>query len=426
MKPPRSVLPLPRYVLRKPIRGAWAYFFNPPMWARKAGCPLKSEPLGRDYDKAVERAECILLPAFDSWLRGDGQQPASVGAEFGTLDWIFAEYRADRRYTTLDARTRRNHESGFKLVGSHILKNGIRLGSVRLTAINTALIDALYEKLLVLRVKDADGNEVERERRTTVNHAMKSCRRAWNVAARRNPGKLPSVNPFSAMGLVASNRETPTANFAELQAFRVKAIDMGFPSLATPALIGWEWLQRETDIFATFEVGHYRPKERPNSVRVLHEKTQEENWIPLLNERTGAPAYPELMAELDAIKKTRIAGLMLRRDWGKQDPWPTWPREDIVELSLMRHRVKEIIGAAGLRDELTFTSFGHGGFTEAADSDLTDAEMRAQGRHKSAKVLPRYAKRTMRQVEEGCPQAQGEERTIGGHLSEWSSSRLSE
>jgi hypothetical protein len=54
------------------------------------------------------------------------------------------------------------------------------------------------------------------------------------------------------------------------------------------------------------------------------------------------------------------------------------------------------------RVEPLFTSFRHGGFTEAADSDLTDAEMRAQGRHKSAKVLPRYAKRTMKQVAEGA------------------------
>ena len=61
-----------------------------------------------------------------------------------------------------------------------------------------------------------------------------------------------------------------------------------------------------------------------------------------------------------------------------------------------------IIRAAGLRDELTFTSFRHGGFTEAADADLSDAEIRAQGRHKSAKVLPRYAKRTMKQVAEGA------------------------
>src|SRR5882724_3666980 len=37
MKPGRSALPLPRYVLRKPLRGgAHGYFFNVPVWARKA------------------------------------------------------------------------------------------------------------------------------------------------------------------------------------------------------------------------------------------------------------------------------------------------------------------------------------------------------------------------------------------------------
>jgi hypothetical protein len=70
-----------------------------------------------------------------------------------------------------------------------------------------------------------------------------------------------------------------------------------------------------------------------------------------------------------------------------------------------------------LRDELTFTSFRHGGFTEAADSDLSDAQMRAQGRHKSAKVLPTYAKRTMRQVADGAKKRRST-RTEGGHLSE--------
>jgi hypothetical protein len=219
------------------------------------------------------------------------------------------------------------------------------------------------------------------------------------------------------MGLESSDRETPTAGFDELQAFRAKAVELGLSSLATAALIGWEWLQREIDIFATFEVTQYRPKERPHAVRVIHEKTNEENWIPLLDDKTGAPLYSELMAELDTIKRTRIAGLMLRRDWGKHSPWPTWPKEDEIDLTHMSRKVKEVIRAAGLRDELTFTSFRHGGFTEAADSDLTDAEMRAQGRHKSAKVLPRYAKRTMKQVAEGARKRRAA-RTDGGHLSE--------
>jgi hypothetical protein len=392
----RSALPLPRYVLRKPTKAGWAHFFNVPTWARTAGCPMRNEPLGTNYAAAVERAETVLLPAFDAWRTGDAEGKA-IGAATGTLDWVFAEYRADRRFTKLDPKTRRNHEVGFVLVGGHVLKDGRRLGEVRLTVINTAVANAVYEKLLFVSETDTDGNTVTRERRTTINHAMKTCRRAWNVAARRNPSKLPTTNPFARMGLKSSDRETPTATFADLQAFRAKAVELGHPSLATAALMGWEWLQREEDIFASFDVRHYRPKERPNTVRVVHEKTREENWVPLFDD-AGVPLYPELMGELDALKRDRIGGLMLCRDWGERLPWPT----ERGDLDLMRHKVKRIIRAAGLRDELSFTSFRHGGFTEAADADLTDAEIRAQGRHRSAKVLPRYAKRTMRQVAEGA------------------------
>jgi hypothetical protein len=369
MKPRRTTLPLPRYVLRKPVRGGWAYFFNPPTWARIAKCPLRNEPLGTDYEAAVARAETVLLPAFDAWRAGGLSNAKPIApVQHGTLDWVFAEYRADRRFTKLDPRTRRNHEVGFGLVGGYLLKDGRRLGQSRLASITTAVTDAVYEKLLFVTEVDANGNTVRRERRTTVNHAMKTCRRAWNVAARRNPGKMPVVNPFAKMGLKSSDRDTPTATYDELRSFRAKAIALGLPSLATAALIAWEWLQRERDIFTSFEVTHYRPKERPYAVRVLHHKTSEENWIPLFDD-AGVPLYPELMGELDALKRDRIGGLMLRRDWADRRPWPT-ASGDLTQLS---HTVKDIILAAGLRNELSFTSFRHGGFTEAADADLSDA-----------------------------------------------------
>jgi hypothetical protein len=407
---------MPRYVLPKRLAGGkLAYFFNVPTWARDAGCPVRNEPLGTDYDDAVCRAETVLLPAFDSWRTGGATDPApsTTPAKPGTLDWLFAEYRSDRRFTKLDARTRRNHEVGFRLVGGYVLKDGKRLGEQRLTAVTSAVVDALYEKLLVVKETDADGNIIERERRTTVNHAMKTARRAWNIALRCNPGKVPTTNPFAQMGLVSSDRETPTATFEELQVFRAKAIELGHSSLATAALIAWEWLQREIDIFATFDVTHYRPKNRPNAVRVLHEKTGEENWIPLFDD-AGAPLYPELMAELDKVKRERIGGLMLRRDWGERIPWPTGVNNDLTHMS---RKTKEIIRAAELRDELTFASFRHGGFTEAGDAELTDRQIMAQGRHKSPKVLPRYVKRTMRQVAEGARKRRSI-RTKDGQLSE--------
>ncbi len=197
--------------------------------------------------RPCERAETVLLPAFDSWRSGGGTDAAMAdGAKPGTLDWVFAEYRADRRFTQLDAQTRRNHEVGFRLVGGYTMKDGRRLGMMP--------VDVDHHRCRRRALREALGHRhtdgLTRERRTTINHAMKTCRRAWNVAARRNPGKLPLVNPFAKMGLKASDRETPTATFEELQAFRAKAIELGHPSLATAALIGWEWLQRERDIFA--------------------------------------------------------------------------------------------------------------------------------------------------------------------------------
>src|SRR5262249_25038017 len=147
----------------------------------------------------------------------------------------------------------------------------------------------------------------------------------------------------------------------------------------------------------TFEVAHYRPKEHPNAVRVIHSKTREEAWVPLFDDK-GAPLFPELVAELDAIKRERIGGLMIMRDWGNRAPWPTWSSPDNPELTFMITKARKIMRAAGLRSELSFTSFRHGGLTEMGDADLTDRQIIAQSRHKSPKILKHYVKKTARQI----------------------------
>ena len=147
------------------------------------------------------------------------------------------------------------------------------------------------------------------------------------------------------------------------------------------------------------KVEHYRPKEYPNSVRVIHSKTGEEAWIPLFDD--GVPLYPELMAELDAIKRESIAGLMITRDWGNRGPWPTWSSPDNPELTFMITKVRKIMRAAGLRPELTFTSFRHGGITEMATAGLSDRQIMAQSRHRSPKILRHYVHRTAKQIADG-------------------------
>lgn len=428
MRPPRTARPLPRYVRRKPLAGGhWGHFFAPPTWAVRAGCPIEAEALGEDYDAAVRRAEDVLLKAFDSWRTGGLSDMVPIGPAPGTFDWLASVFKGHQKYTDLDRKTRRLYDQGLALFSDHILKDGARVGSKRIADFTRGFVDAIYAKLLIVQETDVEGKIINRERRRFANAAMTACRRAWFVGQRAEEKIVPAVNPFAKMGLKKRRpgeaiRETPTATWDELVAFRAKAAELGYSSIATAALAAWEWLQREEHLLGAFLVSHYRPKERPHAVRVVHPKNGEEAWWPLFDETQPIPGkhplFPELMAELDAIKAGAVVGidgLMLRRDHAHRRgrvplPWIT-PRGD---LDHFRGVVKDIVRAAGLRDELSFTSFRHGGFTEGADADMTDAELRAAGRHRSARQLPTYAKRTRRQLISGAVKRRAERTKSAG------------
>jgi hypothetical protein len=185
-------------------------------------------------------------------------------------------------------------------------------------------------------------------------------------------------------------RETPTATWDELVAFRNKALKLGYKSVATAALAAWEWLQREEHLLGAFLVSHYRPKDRPNAVRVVHPKTCEEAWWPLFDETQRQPQrhplFPELMAELDAIKTTDVVGidgLIFRRDHAHRRGkvplhWIT-PRGD---LDHFRSVVKDIIRTAGLRDELSFCYFNR-----AVDAATRSCSQRPSTRMRFSGIL---------------------------------------
>lgn len=223
--------------------GRIAYYFNPPSWALKGGCPVAPEALGFDYIAAVQRVERVLLPALDSWRTGGRSDcvPQS-GPEPGTFDWLVTTFKAHRAWAEIDHKTKRLYEQGLSLVSNHALKDGMKVGSKQIKDFTRGFADALYTKLLVVEEIAADGTVIMRERRRFANAAMTACRRAWFVAQRAEENRVPSVNPFSKMGLKqrasgVAPKETPTATWDELQAFRAKAVKMGYHSIATAAPI---------------------------------------------------------------------------------------------------------------------------------------------------------------------------------------------
>src|SRR5262249_55629091 len=237
----RSVLPLPDYTRRKPLAGGRFHAaelgaLKPREGDDRGPCPVNRGARGTGDGVSVKRVERVLLPLFDSWRTRGLAELAPQGPRKGTLAWLFAEYRGTLAYQKLGRKVRALHEAGLALISNHRLKDGRRLGEIALSSIDAAVVDPLYRKLLPMHDKDGapllgpDGTP--RERRTTVNHAMKSCRRAWNVVGRLHRADVPP-NPFAGMGLVSSGCMVKEATYADLMAAIAQADAMGLFSLGT-------------------------------------------------------------------------------------------------------------------------------------------------------------------------------------------------
>jgi hypothetical protein len=393
----------------KPLAGGIRYFWNAPTWARKRSCPIKSEALGTDYAAAKARCDDYLNPLFKSWLTG-GDSDARRRAPIGVFDWIVAVYKSNKKYTKLPPRTRGGYDRAMEDVAGFTLTDGRRFGVLNVNSIKATTVDKLYERLKV----GSDG----KPRHRSALLSMTVCRNAWNVAHRNHPTIVPATNPFKGIDVEYVPKQNRAATLAELTRFVRAADEDGSPSLGTAAMIAFYFLVREEDIFRRMAWSDYRPAEHPSDVLAWHYKNRktEKVTIPLFDV-DGTELFPEMMLRLESAP--RNGTLMVMRD--KPDPrkkihmpWTTGGRNP---MRWVQAKVRRVCRAASLPDEISFTSFRHGGHTDGADSGLTDAQMRALGGHKTAAALLRYAKDTETQRRDGARKRLNK-RTERGNLSE--------
>jgi integrase len=172
-----------------------------------------------------------------------------------------------------------------------------------------------------------------------------------------------------------------------------KADELGHRSIGTAALIAFWWLQREEDIFMRLSWSHYRPADAPQTIRILHNKTGESVSVPLYDE-DGTHLWPDLVHRLD--NEPRLGTLLVMRDTPdpKKQVHLPWATSASNPLRHVQRIVAKVRDAAGMSQDITFTSFRHGGDTDAADAGLTDAQIRALSGHKTAAMISVYAKGT--------------------------------
>jgi hypothetical protein len=382
--------------------GATAYYWDPPTWARKAGCPVRAEALGGDYATAKKRCDEVLNPQYDAWrTKGSIPDPADR-LSFGTFDWMIGVYRSAPRFRDRPEKTRKSYDAAARLVSQYRLKDGRRFGELQLGSITPGAADRLFAKLKI----KADGTG--RIRTAVLCAAV--CKTAWNVARRDHPKVVPAENPFSGVRLEYKAAPTRPVTHEELLRFVAAADRAGERSLGTAAMIAFFWVQRQADIISRLTWGHYRPSEAPDQVKIFHHKTGELTALPLYDD-DGTVLWPELMQRLDAAP--RFGTLIVTRDEPDRRrkvhlPW----REDYF-----RHRVAAVRQAAGIDPEAKFMGLRHGGNIEGADAGLSDAQLRALSGHRTTAALLRYAQATDKQRRAGA-RKRLEARTKKGNLSE--------
>ena len=99
--------PLPRFVeVRRLARGSVAFYFRIPTYYRKLGCEMANEPLGTSYEAACgddgKGGRAATLNAlFDGWNGQRRGEPGEQGkiARYGTVDWLFRQYKTEKAYT---------------------------------------------------------------------------------------------------------------------------------------------------------------------------------------------------------------------------------------------------------------------------------------------------------------------------------------
>jgi hypothetical protein len=394
-------LPLPRYVIAKPLAsGATGFYFNIPTLYRRIGCSIPNEPLGTDYamacgvDGAGGRA-AALNALFDEWLTAKSGERLPSIARYGTVDWLFRQYKQTKAYLEkVSERSRPDYERTMLLVTDMATKKGDRVGDRKIKAVTPVSADKIYERIIA-------GPRGPRPRQG--EKVVGLCARAWSVVHRLHPDVFDGDVPNPWRGVTKTRRAKavkPAVIREQVYAFAKAAITAGYPEAGAAAVICFEWLQRPENVLAGFiRWTDYRGREAPTAIRITHHKTGAVVLHPLEETIVGEGGKPERVlfysdAEAVLAKLTKRGIPMIlheTRDKVEGDkPKPT----KLYSASGMAKLVRRLRKLAGLPATFTLDACRHGGMTELEEAELTDGQGRALSAHRS-RAYEGYAKRTM-------------------------------
>ena len=384
------MLPLPRYVIAKPLAsGTTGFYFTVPTRYREMGCTIPNEPLGNDYavacgvDGKGGRA-AALNGLFDEWWKAKNGEPVESIARYGTVDWLFREYKASERYKKrVSARTRPDYERLMRIVIDLPTKRGDRVGQRPVKAITPRAADKIYEQVCA-------GPNGPRPRQGEKVVAL--CRAAWRVVHRLYPDCFDRDVPNPWDGVTMEQRTKATkaaATREEVYKFAWGAIEAGRARgsrsrgdlLRVPPAAG-ECLGGLSGVAGLpWQGSAHRNQDQPPQDRCRR-------LAPAGRDHRGR--HREVLCDAEAVlahlPRRGIAMILKQRRDGTTEPYTAMQMSKIV---------RKLRDQLGLPSNFTLDACRHGGMTELEEAELTDGQGRALSGHRTQRAYEGYAKRTL-------------------------------
>jgi integrase len=379
---------LPRHVIDKALAsGKTAFYYNVPTKYRALGCPIANEPLGFDYGEMTKRAK-TLNGVFDEWDQQRKGMPVTspIVPKYGTVDWLFREYKLSNAYLEKVAqRSRANYEWAMREICGTLTLKGDRVGDRLVKSITPRAADKLYARFIT----SDKGKRLRTGEKMTI-----LCRKAWRVVHRLFPEEFPKDVPNPWQGVTMKTRvkrKKPAVTRDQVYAFAEGCTEHGEVEAAAVAVICFEWLQRPENVIAGHIKwnGYRNPKP---TIRVEHHKTGEAVDHPLeetLPDGSVVKFYPDAEDVLTKLPRRGISMVLREVEDGKFKPFA---------FSTMQHIVQRMRKKLGLPSTFTFDACRHGGMTELEEAELTEGQGRALSAHRTSQAYAGYAKRTEARV----------------------------
>jgi hypothetical protein len=161
---------------------------------RCSAAKLPNEPLGTSYETACgedgEGGRAATLNAlFDEWnaqRKGEPIEQVKI-ARYGTIDWLFRQYKTEKAYTEkVSRRSRPDYERIMQMICDTVGKSGRRIGERQIREVTPRAADKIYDKI----INGPNGLRLRQGEKV-----VGLCRKVWRIMRRLHPDLFNKKHP---------------------------------------------------------------------------------------------------------------------------------------------------------------------------------------------------------------------------------------